>query len=200
VGAGTEQSLAGLEHRTLRYDRLVRKGGSGKSYAQGAMVLAGSRGESLPGEGLGPQLQLGYGLDLPWFSLGLRLSGLTVANSGPEDPLPRRHNEVALAFTLQRFADFEHFSAGFGLLAQAIWHHQSFEGPRVAPARNSLGGGFGGVLSLERHLRQGFALHLEGGPITLLMRRAEVTGGTEVGQSFTTPFTWWLAGGVVWRQ
>jgi hypothetical protein len=197
VKEGEELALESRPHRDVRYDRLVRKGSEDKTYTQGVSLLGGARGETLSGEGVVPQLQLGYGLDLPWLSLGARLRGSTAASGGV---LPRRHDELGLGLTLQRFVDFDVCSVSFGLLAEAIWHRQTFSGSRAEPARDGAGGAFGGILSVERHLWDGLAVHLEGGPVTLLLEQSKVQGGAEVGQSLFTPFTWWAAGGLVYRR
>jgi hypothetical protein len=36
--------------------------------------------------------------------------------------------------------------------------------------------------------------------VTLLLEQSKVQGGAEVGQSLFTPFTWWAAGGLVYRR
>jgi hypothetical protein len=88
----------------------------------------------------------------------------------------------------------------FGLLLEGVLHRQTFEeGRRVAPPVSSVGGAFGGILSLERALGRGLSLHLEGGPSTLLLEEATVKQGAPDGSEFRTPFTYWAAAGVVWR-
>jgi hypothetical protein len=81
-----------------------------------------------------------------------------------------------------------------------VYHRQLFDTERLAENRQALGAGFGGILAVERHLNGGLALRLEGGPVTELFRQAEVKNGVAEGHVLATPFTWWGAGGLVWRQ
>jgi hypothetical protein len=87
----------------------------------------------------------------------------------------------------------------FGLFVEGVYHRQSFDTTRVSPARQALGASFGGILSVERHVGAGFALRLEGGPVTGLFARGVVRNGVEVDRELATPLTWWGAGGLVWR-
>jgi len=199
VAAGGELSLAALPYRRIRYDQLVRKRGAEQTSVHGLFLLGAGRGEVLPGERGSPQVLAGYSLDLPWFTLQARLRGATASGLGPEGQLPRRHDELGVGLALQRFVDFSAFSLGFGLLTEAVLHQQTFSGTRDAPTRDALGGGFGGLISIERHLVGGLALHVEGGPMTLVFREAQVREFAVQGDSLASPFTWWAAGGLIWR-
>jgi hypothetical protein len=195
-------SLASVPYRSITYDRLVRKrgGGDGPRSVHGLFALMASRGEAIAGEGRTPHLQLGYTLDLPWFTVGGRLRGSTLGADPGNTGLFRRHSELGLAFTLQRFVDFEHFSMSFGLVAEGVLHRQSYANEaRLAPTRTALGSSFGGLLALEKPLHGGLALHVEGGPVTLVYEQSVVEEGRVTGVELRTPFTYWAAAGVVWR-
>jgi len=197
---GSVVELASQPFETVRYDRLVRRRGGAKAYTQNLSLLGGMRGEMLVGEGATPQLQLAYGLDFEWGSVGVRLRGMTVRGPGLDGQLLRRHDELGLGLTLLRFVDLEPVSVAFGLFVEGVYHRQSFDTERVSPDRQALGAAFGGILSVERHLGAGLALRLEGGPVTGLFQRAVVSNGVEVRPELATPLTWWGAGGLVWRR
>lgn len=200
LAAGTLVDLATVPFETVRYDRLVRRRGGPKSYVHNLSLLGGLRGQMLAGEGNPPQLQLGYGLDFEWGSVGLRLRGMTVSGTGSDGLLLRHHRELGLGLSLQRFVDLEPVSVGFGLFVEGVQHWQDFDTDRDSPARRSVGAGFGGILSVERHLGAGVALRLEGGPVTGLFSRAVVENGAQVKSELVTPLTWWGSGGLVWRR
>ncbi|QSQ26107.1 caspase family protein [Pyxidicoccus parkwayensis] len=197
--AGGAVELAALPYETVRYDRLVRRRGGPKAYSHNLSLEAGLRGESLAGDGALPQLQLGYGVDFDWGSVGLRLRGATVSATSADGLLPRRHSELGLGLSLLRFIDLEPASVAFGLFVEGVLHQQRFDTDRSVQDRSSWGAGFGGILLVERQLGAGIALRLEGGPVTNLVQRAVVQNGVEVGHELVTPLTWWGSGGVVWR-
>jgi hypothetical protein len=202
LAAGALVDLATQPFETVRYDRLVRRRGGPKTCAHNFTLLGGLRGEMLAGDGTPPQLHVGYGLDFEWGSVGLRLRGMTASGTGGDGLLLRHHRELGLGLSLQRFVDLEPVSVGFGLFIEGVQHWQDFDTERLSPARRSVGAGFGGILSVERHLGAGVALRLEGGPVTGLFWRAVVENGAEVvGRSeLVTPLTWWGSGGLVWRR
>ena len=153
----------------------------------------------LVGEGSTPQLQLGYGMDFEWGSVGVRLRGMTV-RGGLEGRMLRRHDELGLGLTLLRFVDLEPVSVAFGLFVEGVLHQQDFETERLVTNRRAVGAGFGGILLVERHLGAGLALRLEGGPVSGLFQRAVVEAGEDTGRrELVTPLTWWGTGGLVWR-
>ena len=198
--SGAALDLAAMRYRSVRYDRLVRRRGGEETRAGNVVVVAGARGEMISGEGVMPQLTLGYGMDFEWGSLGLRARGSTVAIDGVGGFLPRRHSEFALGPTLQRVVDFPHVSLAFGLFVEAVRHVQTFASNEAVPSRSSWGATFGGLFSLETHLTGGLALRMETGPISGLFERAVVSNGAEVSHGVATPLTWWLAGGLAWHQ
>ncbi len=197
--AGATAELDHIPFQRIQYDHLVRARGSDHAYSQGLSVLAAGRGEIVPGEGATPQALIGYAIDFPSLSVGARLRASTVSTGGPDDLLPRRHSELGLGVVLSRFVDFDWFSLGFGLSVEGVWHHQSFSGARDAPSRDIPGADFAGLITLERHLFGGTALHLEGGPMTSVFRAAQSNDGTQISTQLATPLTYWFAGGLVWR-
>lgn len=199
LAAGAVTDVASLPFETVRYDRLVRRRGGEKLYTHNISLLGGAQGQMLAGDGTAPQLRVGYGLDFDWGSVGVRLRGMRSQSNGLDGLLPRRHDELGLGLTLQRFVDLEPVSVAFGLFVEGVYHRQSFDTQRVSPDRQALGASFGGILSVERHLGAGLALRLEGGPVTGLFERAVFKNGVEDGSELATPLTWWGAGGLVWR-
>jgi hypothetical protein len=197
--AGNEVSLGSLPYREVRYDRLVRSRGSERASVQGLALLAGARGQILDGEGATSQLTVAYTVDLPILTLGARLRGATVSSAGPQGVLDRRRNEGGLGMSAQHIVDFPWASVGFGIVAEAVWSRQSFaKGPRIAPDRTSYGATFSGLLTLERQVAGGLALHLEGGPVTTLFERASLSAGAPQ-QGLAASFTWQFAAGLIWR-
>jgi Caspase domain len=199
IPSGAVVDLATLPYETVRYDRLVRRRGGSKSYTHHLTLLGGLRGEMLAGEDAPPQLHVGYGLDFEWGSVGLRLRGMTSRGAGTDGLLERHHRELGLGLSLQRFVDLEQVSVAFGLFIEGVYHRQDFVTDRLSPNRQAWGAGFGGILSVERHLGAGMALRLEGGPVSGLLARAVVQNGVEGRSELVTPLTWWGAGGLVWR-
>ncbi len=197
--AGAVVELATLPFETIRYDKLVRRRGGPKPYAHNLSVLGGVRGQVLAGEGSTPQLQLGYGRDFEWGSLGLRLRGTTVGTLGAGGLLAHRHDELGLGLSVLRFLDLEHVSVALGLFVEGVLHQQRFDTERLVSDRRALGAGFGGILLVERHLGGGVALRVEGGPVSQLFPSAELQRGEEVGSTLVTPLTWWANGGLVWH-
>lgn len=199
VRAGQTTRLSDHDYRSLTYDQLVRVRGAPNDWSQGLMLLGGGRGEVLDGEGASGQLVLGWGADLPWFSPGLRLRLSSVDANGVDGASPRRHDEVGLGVTLQRFVDFNAFSIAFGVLIEGSLHRQVYTGSRPIPDRQTIAAAFGGLFTVERHLFNGLALHVEGGPLSLIHERQLVVDDVPAGSEIATPLTWWAALGVVWR-
>jgi hypothetical protein len=193
--------LKALRYRSVRYDRLVRKGGGARRLVHGLTVLVGARGEFLAGEGPTANPLVGYSMDLPWFSVQLRLRATSVRSLAIDGALPRRRDEVALGLALQRFVDLPGLSVAFGLLFEGTYLQQSFDTTwRRAESRRSLGMSFGALFALERHLAKGLALRAEGGPLALLIERGAVENGVQVSTALGATATWWAAGGILWRH
>ncbi len=197
--AGRTTALADAPHRTYRYDRLVRKrGGEEVLAAHGVYALGGARGTVVEGGSPAAQLVIGYGVDLPWFTVGGRVRGSAVAYDGAA--FQHAHQILGLGLTLQRFADFRWFSVGFGLLAEATVHRQTFiAGERDAPDGVAFGGAFSGLFAVERVLFDRFSLRVEGGPMTEIFRVQETNDGEPGAIDLETPLTWWAAAGVIVR-
>lgn len=197
--AGQTVNLADQPYTAVRYDRLVRRRGAPSRSVHGLKLLTGLRGETLPGQGFTPHLVLGYGADLPWLSLGVRLRGATTASDGADGLTPRRHDEFGLGISLERYIDLDWASLSFGVLLEGGWHRQVFTDDRASPDRQSASMGFGALFAAERHLWSGLALRFEGGPMSQVMRQSEVEDGEAQPPELASPLTWWFAGGVLWR-
>jgi hypothetical protein len=198
VPVGARVDLSAEPYQDVRYDRLVRQRGGAAVATSGVELLGGARGGVLPGEGLGPVAVAGYAVDLPWLTLGARVEGASSAGDGVDGRLPRRHTSLGLGATVQRVIDLPQLSVGFGLLVEGQYHVQTFSpGARDAATRTAFGAAFGGILSVERGLWRGLAARVEGGPMTELFPAADEGRGD--GDGLASPFTGWVAGGLVWR-
>ena len=193
---GQTVALAGLPYRSIRYDRLVRRRGGDKLYVQGLQLLGGVRGSIVRGEGLLPNLTLGYGLDLPWLSVGLRARGAQISNP---DGLDGRRLEVGAALTIERFTDLSWLSFSFGLMIEGIYLRQTFDTDRDAPDSEGYGAAFSGLIGFERALFGGLSLRLEGGPTTVIAPITQIVSGVPVGDVTSAALTWSSNLGVVWR-
>jgi hypothetical protein len=197
LGSGQEIDLAQRPYRSVRYDRLLRKGGGTRPLRHGLSVMVGARGELLAGEGPMPQPVLGYHVDLAPLTLGLRVRGSSIASEAMGGGAGRRHHEVMAGLMVQRFVDLPWFSLAFWLSVEAGYHGQTFDDAQRP--RHAAGVGFSGLVALERHLRYGLAARLEGGPMVHVLPRAEADNGAQVGAELDTRITWWVAGGMLWR-
>ena len=195
-----EADLERLPYRAVRYDQLVRKRGGARRSVHGLMALAGVRGEVLAGEGPTPNLVLGYSADLPYLTVGTRLRGDTAPFTSVDGGLRGRRYELGLSLLLQRYIDLPWLSLAFGVVLEGALVTQRFQdGDRPVAPRTGVNLGFGALFAIERHLYRGLALRLEGGPLAVLERRGTVVGGAETGTELDSMFTYWLAGGLVWR-
>lgn len=197
---GQEVDLERQSSRAVGYDQLVRKRGGVRRSVHGVMVLLGARGEVLDREGVTPNLVLGYSADLPWLTTSVRLRGDTASLTAVDGTLLSRRYELGLQLLLQRYIDLPWLSLAFGISIEGIFEAQRFStSTRQVSSGNTLALSFGALFALERRLHAGLSLRLEGGPLAILDRRALIvngqTGGTELG----SVFTWWTAGGLVWR-
>ncbi len=199
LGSGQTVALADRHYESIRYDRLVRKGGGEAQVIHGAFVYGGARGQVIDGEGVTPHLNVGYTAATRWFTVEgrVRLSRIRVVDS--QNAAPRTHDELGLALGLHRFIDLESVSLSFGVQGEATWHRQRFHGNAAPPDRNSTSAGFGAVFGLEHPLWEGLAVHAEGGPATVLLKGGEVEGGRETRTETRAELTWWLAAGGRWR-
>jgi hypothetical protein len=196
---GQSVDLGEQPYQSAQYDRLVRQRGSSERRAHGLFALGGMRGQTLAGEGITPQLVLGYSLDFPWSTAGVRVRGTRARSEAIDGTSRGNHDELGLGLAFSRVTDLRWFSAGFGVTLEGVYHHQTREGADQRTTRSSYGFDFGAIASLERHLVAGSALRLEGGPLTVLYRSAEIESGEQTGSKLTTVLTFWAAAGVVWR-
>ncbi len=199
LAAATDVLLQGLPYRSVQYDRLVRRRGGGAARVHGLTLLGGVHGALVAGESVAPQVVVGYGVDLPWLSVGARVRGSLASGTAVDGVLGQEHYEVGVGLLVQRFIDLRPLSFAFGLYAEGVYHRQQFTGGRQLAARTALGFGFGGLLSMEVPLWRGLAARLEAGPLTELFPAATSDNGAQVGQSVASPFTFWTAGGLSWR-
>lgn len=204
LGPGGDQDLAQRSYRSVKYDRLVRYRGSQKLYAHNLGLFVGVQGPQLAGESIAPQIALGYGLDLPWLSVSLRLhGGLAYGRSG-DGLLENTHYQLGLGLLLQRYVDVGPVSLSMGLLVVgANYHQQNFSSPvgtRQASTRRALGISFGGLLGLELPLRHGLSLRVELGPLSELLPQATTDLGEQTGQELASPFTFLSNGALIWRR
>jgi hypothetical protein len=198
--AGSEVNLEQLPYRALGYDQLVRKRGGTRRSIHGIMALVGARGEVLSGEGVTPNLVLGYNADLPWLTVGVRLRGDTAGWNSVDGLLPVRRYELGLAGVLQRYIDLPWFSVAFGLSIEAVFEAERFDNTmRQTAPRNTLAVDFAALFALERRLYGGLSLRVEGGPLAMLDHQAVIQYGQQVGDELSSVFTFWAAGGLAFR-
>jgi len=196
---GQRVALDTLAHRTVKYARLLRKGGGDRVASPGLILLGGFRGGILPGEGVHPHAVLGARLDLPWMTFGLRGRVMRGTGATAGGLTRMTHTEYGLGLTARRYVDFRGFSLSLGLLIEAVRHVQEFSTPGEAPDRSSWSFGFGGLVSTELELSPALAVVCEGGPMTQVFRRALTDAGSVTGQETDSPLTWWAAAGLGWR-
>lgn len=200
LAQGSEVDLAQQRYRLVHYDRLVRKRGGIRRSVHGISVVAGARGETVPGRGVAPNLALGYSADLPWLTVGARVRGSIGSIQAADQGLTWRHDELGLGFLLSRYIDLPWFSVAFGVAIDGVLTSQRFvETPRIVSTRTSLGLGVEALFVFERRLFQGLSLRVEGGPAALLSQRAIVESGVETGTHAAAALTWGLGGGLIWR-
>ena len=195
VPRGGEIDLAGAPYESIRYDRLVRKGGETRKPVQGLLALGGVHGE-LMDAGPAGQLVLGYAVDFPWSSLAVRLRLGRNKLQYDDQRTAGHQDELMAGVGFSRVMDLRWLSLGLGVLLEGGSYRQT---RGDLPARVGYGVNFAALVSLERALFMGASLHLEGGPMTALFRRARVEDGAIAGQNLASVLTWWAAGGIAWR-
>lgn len=195
--AGQTVALGQQPARSVRYDRLVRKGGGEQRVVHGVTALGGVRGEIVPGERSTAQFLLGYGVDARALSAGLRLRGTTTDSRALTSGADRQHQELGLGVTLERFVDLPWFSVSVGLLLEGAVHVQTFA--QDTPERRSGAFSLGALFAAERILWDGLSFRVEGGPLSTVLPRAQTARGAVVSSDTEAVFTGWLAGGLKWR-
>ena len=196
-----EVSLPAQPARVVAYDQLVRKGGGNQRAIHGLVAMGGASSGVLPGEGAMPLAILGYAVDLPWMTLGLRLTGSTAPLTSPDGGLVSRHQQLSAGVLLERVIDLSWASVGVGVEADAVFHRQRFESvARPLVTRHALGPSFGALLSIEHPIAGGLCGRLETGPAAYLLPTATVTDGAQTASTRSSSLTFQAALGLVWRQ
>jgi len=204
LAAGQDLSLSTLGARRVDYARLVRKGGAEVGAVHTLRLHGGARGEALVGQGVTPQLALGWGVDLSELSLGLRarLTPPAALGGASPDGLERTHMELGLGLTAQRFFDLPGVSLGLGLSLEGAWIHQTFERASAtlpaAAARDGFALSFGLLASVQIPIVGGLQLELDGGPIAIVHRATVLSDGAPRGEETRSTVTWLVTGGVAW--
>lgn len=126
LAPGQEQLLNAVDHRTVEYARLLRKGGGERSVVAGLMVSGGIRSGLLDGQAYLGQAQIGATLDLPWLTFGLRARFAWSDFQAASGLLETSHKEVGVGLTAQRYLDLSGFSLGLGLLLEGAYHWQDY--------------------------------------------------------------------------
>ncbi|MCA9547324.1 MAG: caspase family protein [Myxococcales bacterium] len=193
LGRADRADLARVKGQRVAYARLVRKGGAVRS-AHGLLLLAGSRLPVLHGRAMAPEAVLGYTLDLPWLTLGLR--GRYAQGADTVDGLDLTERTVGLGLTAEHVFDVTGWlSLGLGLLAEGAWTRQRLTGE----VRDGQALIFGALGSAEVPLWGGLGLRLEGGPVTHVFPAATVDNGAQTGTALASRVTGQAALGVTWR-
>ncbi|MCA9517414.1 MAG: caspase family protein [Myxococcales bacterium] len=199
VRPGAPAALEGRPSRTIAYARLLRKGGGERAASHAVIALGGGRGAIVDGQGVSGQVVLGYALELPWLSLGIRARLGLPTTASPDGVATITQSEVGVALTATRFVDLDGVSLGVGVLVEAGWLSQSFATAGEAPDRTAFLAGFGATVAAQIDLGAAFAIQLEGGPMTYVYERAVVVAGAVTGTETATALTGFLAGGLVAR-
>jgi hypothetical protein len=178
---GTVELHAGgrglLSHDRLRriaYDRLVRKGGSGRRLAHGPEAGIVWRtglleGQTSPASCAG--LFVGYPLAARHLTILPRLSW---CYEETEPVLPLQSSSIeerALSVRLGHAWDLPSVTVDLGVLAGVSWFRQRFApGQRTTPARNSAGFTVGPGLALRADLPRGFGIGVDAVAHTYFLR------------------------------
>ena len=190
--AGRETALGDQAFRELAYARLVRKGGA--PLAQSVFVMATAESAALSGGGAIPGATVRWAADLPWLTLGLR--GHFARRDESLDGLDRSTQVLGADVTAERMLDLRPVSLSLGLLAGARYTRQTFSSTDTDDDRGSFAGGFGLQAAAERAIGDRFALRLEGGPYTQIVRVAQTANGAESGSTTGSRLTFWVGFGV----
>ncbi len=147
VGKGEITTIDTNAGRHIAYARLVRKGGQHQSSSQQLYSRVGIRGALLSGEQPSPSLLLGYQVDLPAMSFAIRGRINQSSPRALSSTLELSQRDLAFGVAAQHFFDFQTFSVGVGLVAEASVFQQNFSGGSAPPKRNSLALSFGGLFN-----------------------------------------------------
>ncbi len=183
VGRDQVVDLAAVASSRVAYARLVRKGGAAR-LSQGVTVLGGARVPVLDGRGVVPEVVLGYAVDLPWLTAGLR--GRWAQGDATVDGVAVTDRQLGLALTVERVFDVTGWlSLGAGLIVEGVQLSQALPDE----TRTAWGLVFGGLFSAEVPLTERLSVRLEGGPVTHTFRRAIIDNGAQVGDATTSRVT-----------
>jgi hypothetical protein len=196
---GDRVQLEDGKFEEVTYSRLLRKGGGTRTAIHRINLGGAARGSIIDGHGISPNVVLGYGLDLEWFSLGLGARWSYSRANVPRSGISTNDHEIALRLTAERYIDVAFLSFSFGLVAEGIHHRQSFTAQGDAPSRSSYAFGFGGLFAVEAEVMPELVLRIEGGPMSQVYKRGITRGGAIVGEEIATPLTWWAGLGAGWR-
>jgi hypothetical protein len=192
LSPGREVVLAEQPHRAFAYAHLVRKGGA--TWSQSVFVLATAQTSALDGGGPIPGATLRWAAEFPWLTLGLR--GHFGRREDTLDGLERITQAFGADLSVEHMVDLPVLSLSLGLLAGGRYVMQTFETQLDADDRRAFTGGFGLQAAVERALGERFALRLEGGPYTQILRVATTRNGAESTADTTSRLTFWLGLGV----
>ncbi len=195
---GKRLDLSKMDHRTVKYARLVRKGGE-VAAAYRVYVLGGAKGEIIDGLGVTPSIGVGWAVDLTWLSLGVRFSYSRKQMKSSDGFSEISTREFGAYVTACHYWDFPFISFSIGLLAGVSEFGQGFVSTGDAPDLDGWGFGFGGLAGVEMELLPALVFMAEGGPLTQVYDKAIIEEGAVVGSKIHSPFTWWFESGFAWR-
>jgi hypothetical protein len=196
---GSRVKLEDAGYEELAYSRLLRKVGGSVSAVHRLTLSGAARGAVIEGHAIAPNVIVGYGVDLEWFSIGLGARWSMSRAFAQNSDLDGRDHEFALRLTAERYIDVSFISFSLGLLVEGIYHRQIFSEDAEAPDRSSFAFGFGGLFAIEADITPAMLIRLEGGPVSQVYKRGVIRGGELIGNEIATPLTWWAGLGMGWR-
>lgn len=182
--------------RRVAYARLVRKGGQHQRNSSQVYTRVGFRSGLLREQTGSMGVVIGYQLDLPALSIGVRARFNQATELALNDSLGLQHRDGALGLAAQHYFDLEAASIGLGLITEVVVHRQDFTGSQNMSARSSVGFGLGALVTVERAIGQRLVLAVEGGPMSYMMRKARTSLGEENGAENETVLSGFLSLGV----
>jgi hypothetical protein len=196
---GSSVKLEDSKYEELAYSRLLRKGGGDVSAVHRITLGGAARGAVIEGHQIAPNLIVGYGVDLEWFSIGVGARWSMSRAYAQNSELNSRDHEIALRLTAERYIDVAFLSFSLGLVVEGVHHRQVFSEQADAPDRSSWAFGFGGLFAIEADITPALLVRLEGGPVSQVYKRGVTRGGAIVGEEIATPLTWWAGLSAGWR-
>ena len=199
LSADSRVDVSSLPNRKVEYARLIRKGHESLKSQHTVFAQVGARDATLDGMSITPQWVLGYNIDLPWITLGLRGRFSSTNTLADDDVLSTETGEVAVGATAQRFFDLQAISFGAGFILELSHVNQKFTTTGKAPNRSSLTSAFGTILTAQYALDNQAVIHLEGGPWIQFQRVGDTQAGAVIDEDLDSFLIWWLGAGVGWR-